>query len=74
MIRCPAGATVAPSSQVLAFDLGLGSSGKEAQMEWLFGLEVVGGMLILRLVVPILIMSLLVHLLHRMEARWEASA
>ena len=43
-------------------------------MAWLFGLEVVGVMLILRVAVPILLISLLVYMLHRLEARWEAAA
>jgi hypothetical protein len=43
-------------------------------MRWLFGLEVVGIMLVLRLVVPILITLLLVHVLHRLDARWQAAA
>jgi len=43
-------------------------------MRWLFGLEVVGMMLVLRLVVPTLIMLLLVHLMHRLDTRWQAAA
>ena len=43
-------------------------------MAWLFGLEVVGVMLILRVAVPILLMSLLIHMLHRLETRWQATA
>jgi hypothetical protein len=43
-------------------------------MAWLFGLEVVGVMLILRVAVPILLMALLVHMLHRLDAKWQAVA
>lgn len=42
-------------------------------MEWLFGLEVMGIMLILRLVVPLVIMLLLIGALHRLDARWQAA-
>lgn len=43
-------------------------------MDWLFGLEVVGMMFVLRLVVPALIMLLLIRALHRLDARWQATA
>lgn len=43
-------------------------------MGWLFGMEVVGLMFMLRLVVPILVMLLLVRALHRLEDRWQAAA
>lgn len=42
-------------------------------MKWLFGIEVVVIMTVLRLVVPLLVMFLLVHALHRLEARWQAA-
>jgi hypothetical protein len=43
-------------------------------MEWLYGLAVIGGMVLLRIAVPILIMVLLVWALRRLNARWEAEA
>jgi hypothetical protein len=43
-------------------------------MEWLLGFGVVAAMFVLRLVVPLLVMALLVHALHRLEARWTAAA
>ena len=43
-------------------------------MEWLFGLEVMGIMLILRIALPMAIMALLIHALHRLDAGWQAAA
>jgi hypothetical protein len=43
-------------------------------MEWLFGLEVVGLMFVLRLVVPIVMMLLLIRALHRLDTKWQATA
>lgn len=43
-------------------------------MEWFFGLAVIGGMVLLRIGVPILIMVLLIWGLRRLNARWEAEA
>ena len=43
-------------------------------MEWLLGVEVVGTMLVLRVLLPVCIMVLLVRALHRLEARWQAAA
>jgi len=40
----------------------------------LLGLAVVGGMVLLRILVPILVMVVLAWALHRLNARWEAEA
>jgi len=42
-------------------------------MEWLFGVEVVVMMVVLRILVPVLAMLLLVRFLHRLEGRWQAT-
>jgi hypothetical protein len=42
-------------------------------MQWLFGVEVVAMMVVLRIVVPVLIMVLLVRALHRLETRWQVT-
>lgn len=41
-------------------------------MKFLFGAEVVVGMLFLRLVVPLIITAVLAHSLHRLDVRWQA--
>jgi hypothetical protein len=43
-------------------------------MDWFFGFAVIGGMILLRIAVPILIMGLLIWGLRRLNARWEAEA
>jgi len=40
-------------------------------MEWLFGVAVVVGMVVLRLAVPLAIMVTAVHFLHRLDVKWH---
>jgi len=40
-------------------------------MEWLFGISVTVGMAILRLAVPLAIMALVIHFLHRLDVKWH---
>ena len=40
-------------------------------MEWLFGVAVVAGMVVLRLAVPLAIMAIVVHFLHRLDIKWH---
>jgi hypothetical protein len=43
-------------------------------MEWLFGVGVMAGMLVLRLAVPVALMLAVTYGLHRLDARWQAQA
>lgn len=40
-------------------------------MKFLFGAEVVAGMLFLRLIVPLIITIVLAHSLHRLDVKWH---
>jgi hypothetical protein len=40
-------------------------------MEWLVGIAVMVGMAILRLGVPLAIMALVIHFLHRLDVKWH---
>jgi hypothetical protein len=40
-------------------------------MDWLFGVAVVAGMMVLRLVVPLAIMVTAIHFLHRLDVKWH---
>jgi hypothetical protein len=43
-------------------------------MEWLFGVGVMAGMLILRLGVPVALMLAVTYGLHRLDVRWQTQA
>jgi hypothetical protein len=40
-------------------------------MKWLFGAEVVAGMLLLRLVMPLAITLTISYFLHRLDMKWH---
>jgi hypothetical protein len=43
-------------------------------MEWLFGIEVLVGMFLLRLALPIALMVLLTYMLHQLDNKLQAQA
>ena len=45
--------------------------GRRQTMEWAFGVGVIVGMVLLRLMVPVVVTLAVAHALRRLEARWR---